>query len=41
MAAWWTLAEAQAEGKGKKRAEDISMDYRVSSSIHLLDVGIS
>lgn len=36
MAAWWTLAEAQAEepvkGKGKRKAEDISMDYRVSST---------
>lgn len=35
MAAWWTLAEVRAEeesrkAKGKRKADDLQMDYRVS-----------
>lgn len=38
MAAWWTLAEARANDaprdKGKRKAEDLYIDYRVSLSIY-------
>lgn len=37
MAAWWTMAEqraaeASAGGKGEKKAEDLSTEYRVSTT---------
>jgi hypothetical protein len=43
MAAWWTLAEdavardtpATIRDKGKRRAEDLEADYRVSNSASL------